>query len=268
VSYVRRRVWVSLPYAPAVDGPPPDYPSVNLIFDATIGPNGAYTMFQTAPSFETDVGNGVSGYGLIAGCDWRDVDDKPYYLMTSQDDEWPYVYYVDDYNNTIDEVPGAPTFDGRYPSSYRTSWFADQTYAQLKTFIRPYFVFKEVQQDTALYLQRFKNYDEGNEVGATRTVPLFATQSGSVYSTDTNPGDGYAADPPPNPLDPGTAIYGTIAAGAQIKRKGIAPLGRGYAIQLQFNGPNSTTVDANFPGRKWGLNSIAYKFKRRKIRST
>jgi hypothetical protein len=272
VSYVRRRVWVSLPYAPAIDGPPPVYPSVNLIFDSTIGRAGAYTIFQTAPSFETEIGAGISGYGLVTGCDWRDADDKPYYLMTSQDDEWPYVYYVDDYDNTTDEVAGAPQFDGKYPSAYRTSWFADKTYAQLKTFIRPYFVFKEVQQDTAVYLQRFKNYDEANAVGGTRTIPLFATQTGSVYSTTTSPEDVYSEDNPPEPLAAGTATYGTVAVGAQIKRKGVAPLGRGYAIQLQFNGPDSNTPvglpGGDFPGRKWGLNSIAYKFKRRKIRST
>ena len=70
------------------------------------------------------------------------------------------------------------------------------------------------------------------------------------------------------PLDPNSATYGFTTEGAALKRKGVSPLGRGYAIQLQFLGPDEATYQDEYPGRKWGLNSIAYKYKRRKIRST
>jgi len=65
----------------------------------------------------------------------------------------------------------------------------------------------------------------------------------------------------------GTAVFGQPVEGAFLKRKGISPLGRGYAVQLEFIGPDDQTP-GTAPGRKWGLNSIAYKYKRRKIRGT
>jgi len=257
LSFVRNRVWVSLPYAPSSQGSPPAYPTVNLIFDATIGPNGAYSMFQTSPSYEDNTPLGVAGYGLVSGCDWRTADDTPFYLMTSQDDEFPYVYFVDDYNYTVDDIAGTPEqFTGRFPSYYRTSWFDDRGYAQLKTFIRPYFVFKEVSIYTLLRLGRYRNFDETNQYGGTRSITLIGTSTGGTYSTD---GSGGVY---------GTALYGGSTVGATIKRKGVAPLGKGYAMQLEFRGPDDTTDSELFPGRKWGLNSIAYKYKRRRIRST
>ena len=269
LSFVRNRVWISLPYRAGDEGAPPLYASVNLIFDATIGPNGAYSMFQTAPSFEEDVPSGVSGFALLSGCDWRTSDDTPYYLMTGQDDDLPCVYFVDDYNYVDDDIATGAGFNGRYPSYYTTSWFSDATYAQLKTFIRPYFVFKDVPIDTIIRLNRYKNYDETNPIGGTRSIFLAPTTGGAVYSlNDASPGEVYVADPPPEPLLANSATYGFSTEGAALKRKGISPLGRGFAIQLQFLGPDETTYEVQFPGRKWGLNSIAYKYKRRKIRST
>jgi len=269
LSFVRNRVWVSLPYRASDEGAPPSYASVNLIFDATIGPNGAYSMFQTAPSFEEDVPSGVSGFALLSGCDWRTSDDTPYYLMTGQDDDLPCVYFVDDYNYVDDDIATGAGFNGRYPSYYTTSWFNDATYAQLKTFIRPYFVFKDVPTDTIIRLNRYKNYDETNAIGGTRSIFLAPTTGGAVYSlNDASLGEEYVADPPPVPLAANSATYGFTTEGAALKRKGISPLGRGFAIQLQFLGPDETTYQVQFPGRKWGLNSIAYKYKRRKIRST
>ena len=269
LSFVRNRVWVSLPYRAGDEGAPPLYASVNLIFDATIGPNGAYSMFQTAPSFEENVPSGVSGFALLSGCDWRTSDDTPYYLMTGQDDDLPCVYFVDDYNYVDDDIATGAGFNGRYPSYYTTSWFNDATYAQLKTFIRPYFVFKDVPTDTIIRLNRYKNYDESNAIGGTRSIYLAPTTGGAVYSlNDASPGEEYVADPPPVPLAANSATYGFTTEGAALKRKGISPLGRGFAIQLQFLGPDEATYQVQFPGRKWGLNSIAYKYKRRKIRST
>jgi len=241
------------------EGTPPDYPTVNLIFDATIGRAGAYTMFQSAPMLSDDATPSlIPGFGLVSGCDWRTADDTPYYLMIHPDDDFPYVYFVDDYNYTIDDVivGATPSLTGRFKSNYRTSWFDDKAYVQLKTFIRPYFVFKDVTSSTAITLNRYKNFDETNPVGGTRTISLVTTTSGGVYSDD---GSGGVY---------GTAEYGFNTGGAVIKRKGVAPLGRGYAIQLEFMGPDDATDSALFPGRQWGLNSIAYKFKRRRIRST
>jgi hypothetical protein len=258
LTFIRGRLWISMPYAPAEQTSPPDYPSVNFIFDPTIGPVGSYTQFQTAPYFDPLVQSAdedfIPGFGLVNGCEWRDADDVPYYLMVVPYDEYAYVLFVDDYNYTTDDAPA--TFTGKYGSYYVTPFFDDDRYVQLKSFIRPYFVLKEVASPTQLRLSTYKNYDETNQSGGTRSISLTPLINGGTYSTS-GAGGLY-----------GTAVYGVSTVGAQIKRKGIAPLGRGYAMQLEFAGPDDETDSAVYPGRKWGLNSIAYKYKRRKIRGT
>jgi hypothetical protein len=81
LTFIRGRLWISMPYAPAEQTSPPDYPSVNFIFDPTIGPVGSYTQFQTAPYFDPLVQSAdedfIPGFGLVNGCEWRDADDVP-----------------------------------------------------------------------------------------------------------------------------------------------------------------------------------------------
>lgn len=174
--------------------------------------------------------------------------------MVSPLEDYAFVMSVDDYTNTLDDAPA--TFSGKFGTSYTTGWFYDGRYVQLKSFIRPYFVLKEVASATQLRLAIYKNFDETNQSGGTKTISLTPIVSGATYSSD---GSGGVY---------GTAVYGTSTVGAQIKRKGVAPLGRGYAVQLEFSGPDDLTDSTVAPGRKWGLNSIGYKFKRRKIRGT
>ena len=252
LSFIRNRVWISLPYLPTNMGSPPSYPNVNLIYDKTIGSTGAYTMFQTAPSLNDDATPvTIDGYGLVNGVEWRDSSDQPIYLMISPDDDYKFVYSVDDYDNTIDTMPHS--LDGKFETTYRTSWFDNNRYVQLKTFIRPYLVLKEVSSPTIIQLSIFRNYDESTTYGAVRSITLSPTTSGGTYSTN-SVGGVY-----------GTATYGTTTVGAALKTRGLPPLGKAFSIQLEFSGPDSLT-SLTFPGRKWGLNSIAYKFKNRQIR--
>ena len=258
LSFVRERLWISMPYASSAFITSPDYPSVNFIFDPTIGPRGAYSEFQTAqwfdPLAQSQDEELVGGYGLVCGIDWRDSNDNPFYLMVSPAEDFAFVMSIDDYDNTLDDSP-AP-YSGKFGTIYNTSWFDDNRYVQLKSFIRPYFVLKEVSSATLLRLATYKNYDETNQAGGIKSISLTPISTGATYSTS---GSGGVY---------GTALYGQSTVGAAIKRKGIAPLGRGYAVQLAFYGPNDSTDSSVYPGRKWGLNSIAYKFKRRKIRGT
>lgn len=258
LSFVRNRLWISMPYAPSGQSSPPDYPSVNFIFDPTIGARGAYTMFQTSEWFDPLVASPdddlIGGFGLVCGIDWRDASDNPFYLMVSPYADYAYVMSVDDYAYTEDDYPA--TFNGKFQTNYKTAWFDDNRYVQLKSFIRPYFVLKEVSQPTLIRLGIYKNYDETTQSGGTKSISLTPLISGATYST-TGSGGVY-----------GSAVYGVSTVGAVIKRKGVAPLGRGYAVQLKFMGPDQTTDAVTNPGRKWGLNSIGYKFKRRKIRGT
>ena len=255
LSFINNRLWVSMPYQNKNVGLPPTYPSVNFIFDPTIGTRGAYTMYQSAPGISDDATPVlIPGFGLLSGTEWRDGNDDAWYLMINPDDDFPYVYYVDNYDYTSDDVlSGAtPSLDGRFRTAYRTSWFDDGRYVQLKSFLRPYFVMKEVDSPTYIKLNIYKNYNESSPNGGTRIINLTPTVTGGTYGTGTY----------------GTAVYGVDTVGASIKRKGIAPLGRGYSVQLEFIGPDETTDIVLAPGRKWGINSIAYKYKRRKIRGT
>jgi hypothetical protein len=255
LSFVNNRLWMSMPYQDEAIGSPPAYPSVNFIFDSTIGPNGAYTMYQSAPALSDDATPvEIPGFGLLSGTEWRDGNDTAWFLMINPDGDYPYVFSVDDYEYTSDDylVGATPSLTGKFKSSYTTAWFDDGRYVQLKSFLRPYFVMKEVDAPTAVLLKIYKDFNESTVKGGIRTIDLNPTVSGGVYGTGVY----------------GTAIYGTDTAGASIKRKGISPLGRAYSIQLEFEGPDSATDAILSPGRKWGINSIAYKYKRRKIRGT
>lgn len=253
-SWVNQRVWLSLPYRDIDEGAPPTYPSVNLVYDPTIGRGGSYTMFQTSQRLSDDAPPvTIDGFGLVGGCDWRDAQDEAFYLMICPDDDFAFVYSVDDYTNVNDDVlvNGSISPAGKFRSNYTTSWFDDNRYVQLKSFVRPYFVLKETEQTTNIKLNIYKNFNEQQPSGGSRTIVVTGVGTGGVYGTGVW----------------GTSVYGTSTQGALIKRKGISPLGRGYAVQLQFVGPDTTTP-STAPGRKWGLNSIAYKYKRRKIRGT
>jgi len=66
----------------------------------------------------------------------------------------------------------------------------------------------------------------------------------------------------------GTGLWDTAEFGESNLREGIqrgGRLKRAKATQLEFVGPTALTTGTE--GRQWGLNSIAYKFKRRKVRS-
>lgn len=252
-TWINQRLWLSMPYGPIEEGTPPDYPSVNFIYDPTIGRAGAYTMFQGAPVMSDDATPvQIDGYGLVSGCEWRDDQDNPYYLMINPDPNFPYVYYVDDFSfDTDDVLVGAtPSATGEFKSRYRTSWFDDNRYVQKKSFVRPYFVFKEVEDDTIVKLNVYKNFDE-SKVARTRNINLKGTAVGGKYNI--------------NNWDAVNSTYAEQGEGSAIKRKGISPLGRGFSVQLEFVGPNELTSDTA-PGRAWGVSSVAYKFKRRKIR--
>ena len=66
----------------------------------------------------------------------------------------------------------------------------------------------------------------------------------------------------------GTGLFGTAVYGTNQLRAGLAVGGRlktAKAVQLEFVGPTAALTAQ--PGRVWGINSIAFKYKRRNIRS-
>lgn len=139
VSWVRGRVWLSLPYAE--NGAIPTDPTVNFVFDPTLG---AYTMFKTS-----------DGYGVISGCDFRGANNAEYRLMIHPTQ--PYVLNVDRYSEDTDTITS--TNQG-FTSYYRTKWFDGGSYMQKKMFRRPDIVLKEADGSQIVSVRVWHNFDE------------------------------------------------------------------------------------------------------------
>tara|TARA_R110000868_G_scaffold15090_2_gene69262 strand:+ start:13632 stop:15356 length:1725 start_codon:yes stop_codon:yes gene_type:complete len=250
LSFVNNRLWISMPYNPTPNSVSPNYACVNFVFDSSIGQYGAYTMYQH-----------TSGYGFVHGCDWRDSSDENWGLMLTPNTsnispavtEAQFVVYVDDYENAVEDDVwnGIAAVETLFPTTYTTSWFDESRYVQDKTFVGPNYVLKEVEANTTVTVQVFYNYNS-TDVRRTQQIQLVPEASpalAGIYGQATTIYDG-------------TAVYGTNNIGPSLISG--QRLGRCRAVQLTFLGP--TTIFSP-PGRKWGINSIAYKFKRRNIKN-
>lgn len=245
VSFVNDRLWLSMPYDLGDTGALPTYSTVNFVFDRTIGPNGAFTMFQSA-----------SGFGLLSGCDWEDATDTAYHLMVNPDSNFPYVFSVDEYsadNTPVQDkdavLEGATPSTGDFTTQYTTAWFYDDRYVQDKTFVRSLYVVRGVTERTQILVNVYHDFNNDTLI-TNHVIDLVPIVDGGTYGTSTYSTDGSGG------------VYGE-----SILKKGISVGGRlksAKAVQLEFNG--RTGID-DVPGRIWGVNSIAYKYKRRKVRS-
>jgi hypothetical protein len=233
-SFVNTRLWLSMPYNPdTATTTPPAYPGCNFIFDQSIGKYGAYTLFRSS-----------NQRGLVVGTDWRSSNDDSYHLMCHSN--YPFVCRVDDYEYDTDEQYVDSTInDADFETYYVTSWFYDDRYVQLKSFVGPNYVMKEVNSDTSVRVNVYYNFNS-TQIIRTQDITLSPYINGSVYGTGAY----------------GTAEYGTSDIGAKLYKG--RRLGRANAVQLEFIGPSISFTDT--PGRKWGLNSLAYKYKRRNIK--
>ena len=129
-------------------------------------------------------------------------------------------------------------------------WYDNVRYVQNKTFVRPLYVVRNVETDTQLIINTFHDFNSTNIVSPS-TLVLDAQQSGGLYNTAQFDSAIYGIDILPT----------TIQAGARLKRA--------KAVQIQFLGPTDTNSNPLVvPGRYWGINSIAYKFKSRQVRSS
>ena len=265
LSYVNDRVWMSAPFDFDTDtqsstsnptGSAIDYSNVNFIYDPSIGAGGAFTLYQSATWYggaATPVN--LTGYGLLSGCDWTDATGEIYHLMINPNNSFKYVMYVDEYDfsddipqNTKDDVPEGDE-EGDYETIYTTSWFYDDRYVQDKTFVRSLYVVRPVDVLTEINVNVYHDFNTESPV-TTHDVTLDPVITGGVW---------------------GTGVFGTAVFGESDLQEGIQKGGRlkkAKAVQLKFQGPNVNLVGVDGPaGRQWGINSIAWKFKRRKVRS-
>jgi hypothetical protein len=203
VSYVGRRVWLSLPFDP--DGLATS-PTASFVYDPSIGSRGAYMKFATH-----------DGKGVIGGIDWTDSNNNNLRLFIHPTQ--PYVLKVDLYDEQQDNIDGTAT---GFTSFYRTGWIDGKTYAQKKMFRRPDIAYKQVDTQRTINVKVFHNYEEssGSERKQFNTI-LGASGVGMQWGVD----------------NWGIGLWGRKSVGVQILNG--SNLGFARSVQLLFTGPVS-----------------------------
>jgi len=174
------------------------------------------------------------GYGLVGGTDFITTSGGVNPLMIHP--TIPRVLRVDVFTSQTDLLA---TVETNFATNYRTGWIDGNTYSMKKMFRRPDFVLKQVDAPISLNIKVFHDFEEAT--GYERkdvNITLPAKTSGFVW--DTSVWD--------------TATWGTTSVGAEVVRG--FNLGLARSVQLLFTGP---------VGKKWGLDSIAYKYNNRKV---
>lgn len=213
VSWVGRRVWVSVPYSTTTTV---TNPTVNFVMDPSIR-GGVFTQFQTA-----------DGYGLVGGCDWTDSTDTDYRLMCHPTQA--YVLKVDLYNEETDNITGTAV---PFTSYYKTRWFDGGSYMQKKMFRRPDFVIKESDLAQSITVKVYHDFSEGSG----NEKKIF-----SVSQT-----------PPASGLIWGSGLWGenwSVGAISSTVKTG-RNLGLARCVQLEFIGPSSQKWGLNSIGYKY-----------------
>jgi hypothetical protein len=202
VSYINRRVWLSMPYSKITSV---DNATVNFVFDPTIGQRGAYTLFSTGDS-----------RGVIGGCDFTSSTGTTFGLAIHPG--IPRVLKVDAFE---DETDLLATVETNFSSYYRTGWVDGRSYSAKKMWRRPDIVIKQSDTARTVNVKVFHNFEEatGNE-RKTFDISIEASASGMLW------GEGYW----------GVGKWGVQAEGAQVVRG--SNLGLARSVQLLFTGPD------------------------------
>lgn len=200
VSYVNRRVWVSLPYSKVTSV---SNPTISFVYDPSIG-KGSWVAHQTSDGYAPIGGVNFTPTGGVSGA----------YMIHPT---LPRVLKVDIYNEEKDLINGTQQ---SFPSYYRTGWVDGRSYSQKKMFRRPDFIVKQSNTSRVINIKVYHNYEEalGNE-RKTFNLTLPASARGMLW------GSGQW----------GAAEWGVVAEGAQLMRG--SNLGLARSVQLLFTGP-------------------------------
>ena len=200
VSYINRRVWLSLPYSKVTTA---TTPTVNLVFDPTVGQRGAYTMLSTGDSF-----------GVVGGCDFISSTGSTSGLAIHP--SIPRILKVDLFQSEKDLLA---TVETNFISYYRTGWVDGRSYSGKKMWRRPDIVVKQGDTERVISVRVFHDFEEavGNERKQFNIT--VAVQSQGLYWNVGNWGDN----------------WGSKAEGGIVVRG--SNLGLARSVQLLFTGP-------------------------------
>lgn len=238
VSYINRRIWVSLPYS---ETSTVTTPSAAFVLDPSIRgrAGGSWVMFS--------VGDGTASYtdsnrhSVAAGCSW--IRDDGTVRHVAPHATQAQMLSVDRYDQNEDNVTGTSR---PFESSYRTRWLDAGSYSQKKMFRRPDLIVKQVATPISINVEIYGDYEEaeGSEVKS-YTVSVPGSSSGFTWGVS-------------KWLE---ASWGSANTGSQIMTGRNIGLAR--SVQLEFS-----NVVTNVPqSQKWGLNSYTLKYIPRRVKS-
>jgi len=214
LSWVGQRLWVSAPYSQSGSVA---HPTVNFIYDPTVGQGGAWTQFATSDN-----------KGVFSGCNWRNDSGVEYRLLCHP--TLARVLQVDMYSQELDNIA---TVESSFVSYYRTKWFDGGSYSQRKMFRRPEFVIKQSTIAQTIGVKVYHDFDEadGNE-RRTFNVTQTPISLGMVWGSS-NWGDNWSSG----------AVSSLLVTGNN--------LGLAQTVQLEFDGPLGQTWGLNSIGYKY-----------------
>lgn len=229
VSWVGRRVWLSLPYSETTVA---TTSTVNLVFDPSIR---AYTMFSTS-----------DGKGVVSGCDFRADTGADLRLMCHP--TVPAVLDVDDYDLGADQIAVGGAESG-FSTIYRTKWFDAGSYMQRKMFRRPDLVMKESEVRMQLDVEVYHDFQESEGSEArTFSVVLPTAASGMFWDSDS-----WAIENIDGSNSGSVWSSGVVSSTIKTAKN----LGLAKTVQLRFSGELK---------KPWGINSIGYKWAPRRVK--
>jgi hypothetical protein len=274
VSWAGRRLWVGVPWTKA-QGAVPDL-AATFVFDPDIG-DGAWTMYN-------------SRYGAIGPVlDGSDVNAR-YPISAFWSSDVAIMVAVDVIDDAYDNLfeapvlgatpPHAPeepawlmTSDGSeievnsglyrgqgFDSYYRTRWLHADWPDRKKSWRRPSFVCRQVDMDTDLLVETFRDYDE-TTIHRTRTLRIPA-EGGAFwreggYTTGQDHGFDWKEEGKDAPDGRG-ANWSSQRAGSNIIRAGSMGLAR--SVQMRVRASPTT------PLQRWGVDGIVAKYVPRRFR--
>ena len=232
VSYINRRIWVSVPYS---ETETPTTATAVFVFDPSVKSNhnhgnGTWTMFSTCDS-----------KGVAQGCSWIDSDGVTVHVAPHATQA--HVLSVDLYESAQDNITGS---DVPFVSRYRTRWLDAGSYSQKKMFRRPEVVVKQVETDMSIAVEVYGDYEEAeqSEIKSFQ-IDVPGASSGMIWGVSLW----------------GVAKWGAANAGSQVTSGRTIGLAR--AVQLEF----TNVVNGEAQPQKWGVNSYTLKYVPRKVKS-
>jgi len=237
VSYINRRIWVSLPYSitstvtrastcfvydPSINGF--SYMGESFGVDDAFKANGTWVKHQTA-----------DGWGVACGCTFTATDGS--IINAAAHAAKDVVLNVDALSYDTDNIDGT---ERGFSTHYRTRWIDGENYSQKKMWRRPDFVLRQEPSARVLDFRVYHDYEE-SAVGQKRQFDVLIPSSG----TNARWGE----------FDWGANTWGTPNEGSFVKSG--SNLGLARAVQLEIVGQ---------PGLSWGMDSMTLKYNPRRVK--